>query len=229
MSLEFWQDSRKTYVDALLDKMQAPDGSYHEGLIVPGVESLPKTNQTPVKNLGAKITPEPRHRGMSARRWFPLPTDYGSEESVDRLVCFRRPSENYSRKTSNARTSSISSPDSFPLNFFRFPDVGYFRDPEVQSDLTNILFIYSLQNPVLGYRQGMHELLALLYYACDFDSISEEQAARLKSRELGDLLSRAWVTADAYTLFLAVMRGVGRWYEWREHPASSGSLPPGTS
>jgi TBC1 domain family protein 5 len=103
--------------------------------------------------------------------------------------------------------------------------VGYFRDPEVQSDLTNILFIYSLQNPALGYRQGMHELLALLYYACDFDSISEEQAARLKSRELGDLLSRAWVTADAYTLFLAVMRGVGRWYEWREHPASSSPGP----
>lgn len=98
--------------------------------------------------------------------------------------------------------------------------MGYFRDPEVQSDLTNILFIYSLQNPVLGYRQGMHELLALLYYACDFDSISEEQTPLLTTPELGDLLSRTWVTADAYTLFLAVMRGVGSWYEWREPPAS---------
>lgn len=106
--------------------------------------------------------------------------------------------------------------------------MGYFRDPEIQSDLTNVLFIYSLQNPVLGYRQGMHELLALLYYACDFDSISEEQAAHLGDRELGDLLSRAWVTADAYTLFLAVMRGVGRWYEWREPstPLQEGSLSP---
>jgi len=113
------------------------------------------------------------------------------------------------------------------LNCSRFPDVGYFRDPEVQSDLTNILFIYSLQNPVLGYRQGMHELLALLYYACDFDSISEEQATRLKNRELVDILSRTWVTADAYTLFLAVMRGVGRWYEWRESPTSLQKGPAG--
>ena len=120
---------------------------------------------------------------------------------------------------SNARTSPTHL-QYLSLNHFRFPDVGYFRDPEVQSDLTNILFIYSLQNPVLGYRQGMHELLALLYYACDFDSISEEQTGRFQDRELGDLLSRAWVTADAYTLFLAVMRGVGRWYEWREPPAS---------
>ena len=129
-------------------------------------------------------------------------------------------------KTSSARTSAIHF-QFLSLNCFRFPDVGYFRDPEVQSDLTNILFIYSLQNPVLGYRQGMHELLALLYYACDFDSVSEEQRGRLKKRELGDLLSRAWVTADAYTLFLAVMRGVGRWYEWREPTASlQKGLPP---
>lgn len=120
---------------------------------------------------------------------------------------------------SNARTSTIH-PQFLSLNCFRFPDVIYFRDPEVQSDLTNILFIYSLQNPVLGYRQGMHELLALLYYACDFDSISEEQVARPNHHELGNLLSRAWVTADTYTLFIAVMRGVGRWYEWREPPVS---------
>ena len=51
LSLKFWLDSRKIYVDALLDKMRAPDGSYHEGLVIPGVESLPKPNQTPVKNL----------------------------------------------------------------------------------------------------------------------------------------------------------------------------------
>lgn len=126
---------------------------------------------------------------------------------------------------SSERTSAIYF-QFLSLNRFRFPDVGYFRDPEVQSDLTNILFIYSLQNPVLGYRQGMHELLALLYYACDFDSISEEQGSHLKNRELVDLLSRAWVTADAYTLFLAVMRGVGRWYEWREPPASLQKGPP---
>ena len=51
LSLRFWQNSRKAYVDALLDKMQAPDGSYHEGLTIPGVEPLPKPNQTPMKNL----------------------------------------------------------------------------------------------------------------------------------------------------------------------------------
>lgn len=187
LSLKFWQDSRKMYVDSLLDKMQAPDGSYHEGLIIPGVESPPRSNQTPVKNLD-------KNNPLSLDTENPWTTWFASVEL---------------RKTILQDVERT------------FPDVGYFRDPEVQSDLTNILFIYSLQNPVLGYRQGMHELLALLYYACDFDSISEEQAAHLTDRELGDLLSRASVTADAYTLFLAVMRGVGRWYEWREPPALS--------
>jgi hypothetical protein len=51
LSSKFWQDSRKAYVDALLEKTQAPDGSYHEGFVVPGVESPPRSNQTPVKNL----------------------------------------------------------------------------------------------------------------------------------------------------------------------------------
>ena len=147
---------------------------------------------------------------------------------MDYLVCVCRAPKDHSTGCRTHVCPPFTS-NSSSLSYFRFPDVGYFRDPEVQSDLTNILFIYSLQNPVLGYRQGMHELLALLYYACDFDSISEEQTARLRNRELADLLSRAWVTADTYTLFLAVMRGVGRWYEWREPPASlqRGSPSPG--
>jgi TBC1 domain family member 5 len=86
----------------------------------------------------------------------------------------------------------------------------------VQSHLTNILFVYSVENPTLGYRQGMHELLAPIFYAVDFDSISESEAVHLNDPTLAELCSRTWVTADAYSLFVSVMRGVGKWYEWRE-------------
>ena len=44
-----------------------------------------------------------------------------------------------------------------------FPDIAYFRDAEVQAELTNILYLYSDMHPDIGYRQGMHELLAPLY------------------------------------------------------------------
>ncbi|KAI0693915.1 hypothetical protein BC835DRAFT_1351971 [Cytidiella melzeri] len=93
-----------------------------------------------------------------------------------------------------------------------FPDIGYFRGPHVQSELTNVLFLYSVTHPNIGYRQGMHELLAPLYYAIDFDSIIPSDL----SSSVEEFCSRAWVAADAWALFSAVMRGVGRWYEWRE-------------
>jgi hypothetical protein len=113
ISLEFWQDSRKTYVDALLENMQAPDGSYLEGLIVPGVESLPRTNQTSVKNLDKNnplsLDTEVCQPADTFHSWLTL----GSEESVDRLVRFRRSSQNnLARRRTDVCPQFIS--DSFP-------------------------------------------------------------------------------------------------------------------
>ncbi|KAI0086643.1 hypothetical protein BDY19DRAFT_959591 [Irpex rosettiformis] len=107
-----------------------------------------------------------------------------------------------------------------------FPDIGYFRDQHVQGELTNILFLYAVTHADIGYRQGMHELLAPLYYAVDFDSLSTSES----SSQMEVFVSRAWVAADAWVLFSAVMRGVGRWYEWREpklnmDPTGSATTP----
>jgi TBC1 domain family member 5 len=131
------------------------------------------------------------------------------------MVCICRSTEDNS---SGCRThvsifnSSILTSTNLGL---RFPEVGYFRDPNVQSQLTNILFLYSVTNPSVGYRQGMHELLAPLYHAVDFDSISQDADTRLDPGML-EFCSSSWIAADAWGLFEAVMRGVSRWYEWRE-------------
>lgn len=37
--------SRKNYVELLLEKMRAPDGSYEEGFSVPGSSTPPKSNK----------------------------------------------------------------------------------------------------------------------------------------------------------------------------------------
>jgi TBC1 domain family protein 5 len=42
-----------------------------------------------------------------------------------------------------------------------FPEIGFFRDSEVQSQLTNVLFMYSVTNPDIGYSISYH--LAPLY------------------------------------------------------------------
>ncbi|KAF8274226.1 rab-GTPase-TBC domain-containing protein [Lactarius quietus] len=95
-----------------------------------------------------------------------------------------------------------------------FPDIGYFRASAVQSQLASILFLYAVLHPYVGYRQGMHELLAPIYYAVDFDSLPDTS----ESDDFSELCARRWVAADAWALFDRVMCGAGKWYEWRETP-----------
>ncbi|KAF9069930.1 rab-GTPase-TBC domain-containing protein [Rhodocollybia butyracea] len=104
-----------------------------------------------------------------------------------------------------------------------FPEIDFFRNLDVQDQLTNILFLYTTMNPDIGYRQGMHELLAPLYYAVDVDSLPDT----LEESNLDmavELCSQVWVAADAWVLFESVMRYGSRWYEWRERPLTQ-TLP----
>ncbi|KAF8321726.1 RabGAP/TBC [Clavulina sp. PMI_390] len=107
-----------------------------------------------------------------------------------------------------------------------FPDIPYFRDTRVQSILTTILFLHANSNPRIGYRQGMHELLAPLLYAVDFDSLpspapTTSEASASSDAQLYELCSREWIAADAYALFEVIMSNIGTWYEWREDPAKT--------
>lgn len=98
-----------------------------------------------------------------------------------------------------------------------FPEIPYFRQPAVQAALTTILFLHCLEYPSVGYRQGMHELLAPILYVVDFDSVPPNSPE--VSREVQDMCNRTWVAADAWLLFGLVMNAVREWYEWQE-PAS---------
>ncbi|KDQ06749.1 hypothetical protein BOTBODRAFT_621649 [Botryobasidium botryosum FD-172 SS1] len=128
-----------------------------------------------------------------------------------------------------------------------FPEMPYFRDPIVQSHLTTILFLHCSSNPAIGYRQGMHELLAPLLYAIDYDSLPPAPSTSSTSSssstpstpfastsldhlspsapdpELAELCDRTWIAADAWALFGELMHEVGPWYEWREPPPPAAS------
>ncbi|KAH9484312.1 TBC1 domain family member 5 [Psilocybe cubensis] len=104
-----------------------------------------------------------------------------------------------------------------------FPDIPFFREVDVQGELTNILFLYSVMNPSIGYRQGMHELLAPLYYAVHFDGIVDDEIQDRNYKDLMDLCSAHYIAADSWALFNSVMKGVSQWYEWREPNDSEGS------
>lgn len=85
-----------------------------------------------------------------------------------------------------------------------------------------------MSDPMFHLNSGMHELLAPLYYAVDYDSIVPDGNLTIDTSII-ETCSRTWIAADAWALFQSVMRGVSQWYEWREpspHPTPRGSLSP---
>ncbi|KAH7340523.1 rab-GTPase-TBC domain-containing protein [Rhizoctonia solani] len=106
-----------------------------------------------------------------------------------------------------------------------FPDVDYFRSAGAQRMLADILFVYSRAHEGISYRQGMHELLAPVLWALDYDSLDGKGEGQ--DAEMYEFLSRDYVPADAWVIFSRMMEGVSAWYEWQEpKPAVTGGPPP---
>lgn len=96
-----------------------------------------------------------------------------------------------------------------------FPELAFFRDPQVQYDLSNVLFLYAAQHPEIGYRQGMHELLATIFLVLDYDSL-DKWTSSVQDSDILEMCDRIWVAADAWSLFSIMMEALNSWYEWRE-------------
>ncbi|KAJ1839642.1 hypothetical protein LPJ73_006686, partial [Coemansia sp. RSA 2703] len=92
-----------------------------------------------------------------------------------------------------------------------FPDApnGYFQTARVQRILGDVLFVYSKEHAALGYRQGMHEVLAPLLLAVDTDAVDIEGEAGF----VAHIVDRRYVEHDAYALFERVMRVCAEWYQ----------------
>jgi TBC1 domain family protein 5 len=77
-----------------------------------------------------------------------------------------------------------------------FPEVEFFREPEIGQLLLRILYIYARQNPDIGYRQGMHELAGPILWVMINDAGSESK----------------YVESDTWALFGAIMKHARPWY-----------------
>lgn len=119
-----------------------------------------------------------------------------------------------------------------------FPEVEFFQSHLVRETLVNILFVFARGHPEIGYRQGMHELLAPLYFVvrgdCDTfsamaagpDNLSEEAAAvteELTGTVHRDIFSLTFCEADTFALFEALMEAVGPWFISKQSVHSIGS------
>ncbi|KAG8745299.1 hypothetical protein FRC10_008315 [Ceratobasidium sp. 414] len=105
-----------------------------------------------------------------------------------------------------------------------FPDIAYFRSENTQRMLADVLFVYTKTHEGVSYRQGMHELLAPILWALDYDSLEKAEG---DDAEMKEYVAREYVPADAWAMFSRVMDGAGEWYEWREPiPIDTGNTTP---
>ena len=115
------------------------------------------------------------------------------------------------------------------------PENGYFREPSTQAMLLDILFIFCKLNRDVGYRQGMHEVLAPVLWVISRDAIDGENppADGPYSADSPPLLRTCldprYIEHDAFTLFAIIMQTTKTFYEvGSDHPSISAG-PTSTS
>lgn len=113
------------------------------------------------------------------------------------------------------------------------PDESYFRKPETQRILLDILFIFCKINQDVGYRQGMHEVLAPILWVVEEDALStteHDQSNSTDDSTMKQMLDSAYIEHDAFTLLSLVMRSAKSFYELGEpdRRASTPSVGSGT-
>jgi TBC1 domain family protein 5 len=119
------------------------------------------------------------------------------------------------------------------------PDEEYFRRPETQRVLLDILFVFCKINQDVGYRQGMHEVLAPILWVVEQDAIDRQFYEDSSTAEadvlLKEILDPAYIEHDTFTLLSLIMRTAKSFYELGEPdrqestPLTASTPQPGAS
>ena len=111
------------------------------------------------------------------------------------------------------------------------PEEPYFRLPNTQRLMLDILFIFCKINQDVGYRQGMHEILAPILWVIEHDSVSyENKTERTGSPDdtlLKETLDPAYIEHDAFTILSLIMRTAKSFYELGEPDKRSSTSSSG--
>ncbi|XP_066300975.1 TBC1 domain family member 5-like isoform X2 [Branchiostoma lanceolatum] len=95
-----------------------------------------------------------------------------------------------------------------------FPEIEFFQKKDLREMMINILFCYARENIRLGYRQGMHELLAPVIFVLHCDHQAFLHASEISTTpDIARLvLDPAYLENDAYAMFCQIMETVEPWY-----------------
>ncbi|KAJ3037501.1 TBC1 domain, member 5 [Rhizophlyctis rosea] len=102
-----------------------------------------------------------------------------------------------------------------------FPDQPMFRLPEIQDVMTDILFVWCKLNPDISYRQGMHELLAVVLFVVEFDKLDPTTDPSGLDPVAQAVFEAKFVEHDSAVLFYRIMRATKPWFEVPQDAAVS--------
>ncbi|XP_071104009.1 TBC1 domain family member 5-like isoform X6 [Haliotis cracherodii] len=100
-----------------------------------------------------------------------------------------------------------------------FPELEFFKSEELRDMMINVLFCYCRTNREIGYRQGMHELLAPLIFVLHCDHQAFLHASEIETLQdiVKEIMSPTHLEHDAYAMFCQIMETVEPWYTTKEH------------
>ena len=106
------------------------------------------------------------------------------------------------------------------------PENLFFREPSTQTILLDILFVFCKLNADVGYRQGMHEVLAPVLWVVSRDAIAldqdgENERVRAEDGLMRSVLDSECVEHDTFTLFCIIMQTAKSFYETASNSQSS--------
>lgn len=106
------------------------------------------------------------------------------------------------------------------------PENFYFRQPETQRMLLDILFVFCKLNPDVGYRQGMHELLAPILWVVERDAIDLGPSSKAHGDDavIRAVYDAEHVEHDSFALFSQVMHSAKNFYEQTTHSGSDNPM-----
>lgn len=109
------------------------------------------------------------------------------------------------------------------------PDNLYFREPSTQAMLLDILFVFCKLNQDVGYRQGMHEVLAPILWVLSRDAMDLKSHDTCEDDLMRESLDARFLEHDAFTLFGIVMQTVKSFYEVGKIDQPADIIPPGST
>jgi len=93
-----------------------------------------------------------------------------------------------------------------------YPEYEFFHQDDIKKLMMDILFVYACEYNELSYRQGMHELLAIVIYVIMQGVAKDHEKFESAEEWMRTLSTPKYVEHDSFACFEKIMRTTSDWF-----------------